>query len=161
MSSPEIASLSWGQMKVKGCSTTYKDCKVWPGGSRTWDWRETGTNVTGKSCKSIKGLRGVLQRKQEKMSLYEFKTGGGEKNSWVVWRGVQPADLEEVVKKGVKTLVIGRGMSEALQVPPSTVDYLKKNGIDVLVLQTEKAVEEYNALAARGVKVGGVFHSTC
>ncbi|XP_009699671.1 PREDICTED: mth938 domain-containing protein-like, partial [Cariama cristata] len=75
--------------------------------------------------------------------------------------GVQPADLEEVVKKGVKTVVIGRGMSEALQVPPSTVDYLKKNGIDVLVLQTEKAVAEYNALAAQGVKVGGVFHSTC
>ncbi|XP_064024848.1 mth938 domain-containing protein isoform X1 [Pogoniulus pusillus] len=122
MTSPEIASLSWGQMKVKGCSTTYKDCKVWPGGSRTWDWRETGTNHSP---------------------------------------GVQPADLEEVVKKGVKTLVIGRGMSEALQVPPSTVDYLKKNGIDVLVLQTEKAVEEYNALAAQGVKVGGVFHSTC
>nr|XP_047911139.1 mth938 domain-containing protein isoform X3 [Anser cygnoides] len=47
MSSPEIASLSWGQMKVKGCSTTYKDCKVWPGGSRTWDWRETGTNHLG------------------------------------------------------------------------------------------------------------------
>ncbi|XP_053791256.1 mth938 domain-containing protein isoform X1 [Vidua chalybeata] len=122
MSSPEIASLSWGQMKVKGCSTTYKDCKVWPGGSRTWDWRETGTNHSP---------------------------------------GVQPADLEEVVKKGVKTVVIGRGMSEALQVPASTVDYLKKNGIDVLVLQTEKAVAEYNALAAQGVKVGGVFHSTC
>lgn len=47
------------------------------------------------------------------------------------------------------------------EVPPSTVDYLKKNGIDVLVLQTEKAVAEYNALAAQGVKVGGVFHSTC
>ncbi|NWY63578.1 AAMDC protein, partial [Erithacus rubecula] len=75
--------------------------------------------------------------------------------------GVQPADLEEVIKKGVKTVVIGRGMSEALQVPASTVDYLKKNGIDVLVLQTEKAVAEYNALAAQGVKVGGVFHSTC
>uniref|UniRef100_A0A8C4XWF9 Mth938 domain-containing protein n=3 Tax=Gopherus evgoodei TaxID=1825980 RepID=A0A8C4XWF9_9SAUR len=122
MSSPEIASLSWGQMMVKGCSTTYKDCKVWPGGSRTWDWRETGTNHSP---------------------------------------GVQPADLEEVVKKGVKTLVIGRGMSEALQVPASTVDYLKKNGIDVLALQTEKAVKEYNALVAQGVKVGGVFHSTC
>ncbi|NXC08431.1 AAMDC protein, partial [Orthonyx spaldingii] len=75
--------------------------------------------------------------------------------------GVQPADLEEVIKKGVKTVVIGRGMSEALQVPASTVDYLKKQGIDVLVLQTEKAVVEYNALAAQGVKVGGVFHSTC
>ncbi|NXA81602.1 AAMDC protein, partial [Thryothorus ludovicianus] len=75
--------------------------------------------------------------------------------------GVQPADLEEVVQKGVKTVVIGRGMSEALQVPASTVEYLKQKGIDVLVLQTEKAVAEYNALAARGAKVGGVFHSTC
>lgn len=47
------------------------------------------------------------------------------------------------------------------EVPASTVDYLKKNGIEVVVLQTEKAVAEYNALAAQGVKVGGVFHSTC
>lgn len=54
MSSPEIASLSWGHMKVKGCSTSYKDCKVWPGGSRAWDWRETGTSVrwTPDHCKS-------------------------------------------------------------------------------------------------------------
>lgn len=46
MSSPEIQSLSWGHMKVKGCSSSYKDCKVWPGGSREWDWRETGTDVS-------------------------------------------------------------------------------------------------------------------
>uniref|UniRef100_A0A8C7EIL1 Mth938 domain-containing protein n=1 Tax=Neovison vison TaxID=452646 RepID=A0A8C7EIL1_NEOVI len=77
MSSPEIASLSWGQMKVQGSTKTYKDCKVWPGGSRAWDWRETGTEHSP---------------------------------------GVQPADVEEVVKKGVQTLVIGRGMSEALKV---------------------------------------------
>jgi hypothetical protein len=29
---------------------------------------------------------------------------------------VQPADLKEVVEKGVQALVIGRGMSEALKV---------------------------------------------
>lgn len=46
MSSPEIASLSWGQMKVQGSTKIYKDCKVWPGGSRAWDWRETGTEVS-------------------------------------------------------------------------------------------------------------------
>ncbi|KAM5320091.1 mth938 domain-containing protein isoform 2-T3 [Glossophaga mutica] len=90
MSSPEIASLSWGQMKVQGSTKTYKDCKVWPGGSRAWDWRETGTEV-----------------------------------------------------------------------PPSTLEYLEKHGIDVRVLQTEQAVKEYNALVAQGVRVGGVFHSTC
>ncbi|ETE60877.1 hypothetical protein L345_13382, partial [Ophiophagus hannah] len=65
--------------------------------------------------------------------------------------GVQPADVKEVLEKGVKTLVIGRGMSEALQ----------KQGIDVMVLQTEMAVKEYNTLASQGVRVGGVFHSTC
>ncbi|XP_007444857.3 mth938 domain-containing protein, partial [Python bivittatus] len=75
--------------------------------------------------------------------------------------GVQPADVEEVLQKGVKTLVIGRGMSEALQVPSATVEYLKKHGIDVMVLQTEKAVKEYNILASQGARVGGVFHSTC
>ncbi|XP_038617830.1 mth938 domain-containing protein [Tachyglossus aculeatus] len=122
MTSPEIASVSWGRMAVRGCPATYKDCKLWPGGSRTWDWRETGTEHSP---------------------------------------GVQPADLEEVVSKGVQTLVIGRGMSEALKVPASTLDYLRARGIDVRVLQTERAVREYNALAARGVRVGGVFHSTC
>ncbi|KAM4796508.1 mth938 domain-containing protein [Rhinophrynus dorsalis] len=120
MSSPEISKLSWGSIKVGG--QVYKDCKVWPGGSRTWDWRETGTDH---------------------------------------YPGVQPADLEEVVKKGVKTLVIGRGMSEALQVPSATLAYIRAQGIDVQVFQTEKAVKEYNALASQGVKVGGVFHSTC
>lgn len=122
MSSPEIASISWGHMKVKGCSASYKDCKVWPGGSRTWDWRETGTDH---------------------------------------FPGVQPADLEEILNKGVNTLVIGRGMSEALQVPSSTVDYIRNKGINLMVFQTEKAVKEYNSLASQGVKVGGVFHSTC
>ncbi len=47
------------------------------------------------------------------------------------------------------------------QVPPSTLDYVKKQGIDVRVFQTEQAVREYNALAGQGAKVGGVFHSTC
>ncbi|XP_077943768.1 mth938 domain-containing protein isoform X2 [Gasterosteus aculeatus] len=122
MSSPEIASLSWGHMKVKGCSSSYKDCKVWPGGSRAWDWRETGTEHAP---------------------------------------GVQPADLEEVLKKGIDLLVIGRGMNEALQVPSSTLDFVTQKGVEVRVLQTEKAVAEYNKLAGRGGKVGGVFHSTC
>lgn len=30
--------------------------------------------------------------------------------------GVQPADLEEVLQKGIDMLVIGRGMREAMQV---------------------------------------------
>ncbi|XP_029964228.1 mth938 domain-containing protein [Salarias fasciatus] len=122
MTSPHIASLSWGRMQVEGCSSRYKDCKVWPGGSRTWDWRETGTDH---------------------------------------YPGVQPGDLEEVLKKGIELLIIGRGMNEALQVPSSTLDFVQQRGVEVRVLQTERAVAEYNKVASQGVKVGGVFHSTC
>lgn len=41
--SPKITHLSWGQCDVE-TGETYKDAKLWPGGSRTWDWNETGTN---------------------------------------------------------------------------------------------------------------------
>lgn len=41
-SSPLIDADSWGRVEVDG--RTYKDVKLWPGGARTWDWRETGTS---------------------------------------------------------------------------------------------------------------------
>nr|XP_048272421.1 mth938 domain-containing protein-like [Myodes glareolus] len=102
MTFPKVVSLSWGQTKVQGSTSTYKDCKVWWGGSRAWDLRETGTEHS---------------------------------------LGVQPTDVKEVAEKGVQTLVIGRGMSEVLKVPPFTVEYLEKQGIDVRVPQTEQAVK--------------------
>ncbi len=41
-SSPHITHLKWGQIEVEG--QRYKDAKLFPGGSREWDWRETGTH---------------------------------------------------------------------------------------------------------------------
>ncbi len=41
-SSPRIMDLSWGRMKVEG-GETFKDAKLYPGGSREWNWNETGT----------------------------------------------------------------------------------------------------------------------
>jgi hypothetical protein len=40
--SPRIASVAWGRLELEDGSV-YKDAKLWPGGSRAWDWRETGT----------------------------------------------------------------------------------------------------------------------
>jgi len=42
--SPKITGLSWGTLRVEGTDSPYKDAKLWPGGSRAWDWTETGTD---------------------------------------------------------------------------------------------------------------------
>ena len=41
--SPRITQLSWGRLEVEGREEPYKDAKLYPGGSRAWDWNETGT----------------------------------------------------------------------------------------------------------------------
>ena len=41
--SPRITNLAWGRLEVEGCDRPYKDAKLFPGGSRAWDWNETGT----------------------------------------------------------------------------------------------------------------------
>lgn len=39
---PRIEHVSWGHLRVAGLGEG-KDFKLWPGGGRPWDWRETGT----------------------------------------------------------------------------------------------------------------------
>jgi hypothetical protein len=43
VSSPLITHLSWGRLVVEG-GRCFKDAKLFPGGSREWDWSETGTD---------------------------------------------------------------------------------------------------------------------
>jgi hypothetical protein len=45
-SSPRIKHVSWGRLEVEGKAETYKDAKLFPGGSHDWNWRETGTAHT-------------------------------------------------------------------------------------------------------------------
>jgi hypothetical protein len=40
--SPRISHLSWGRLEIEGFGA-FKDAKLYPGGARAWDWRETGT----------------------------------------------------------------------------------------------------------------------
>jgi hypothetical protein len=40
--SPQISSVEWGKTVVDGLGPL-KDVKLWPGGGRAWDWRETRT----------------------------------------------------------------------------------------------------------------------
>ncbi len=40
--SPRVSGFSWGRVEVEG-EGVFKDAKLYPGGAREWDWRETGT----------------------------------------------------------------------------------------------------------------------
>ena len=54
--SPLITQLSWGHMEVDGVGAG-KDFKLWPGGGRQWDWRETDTHhVPGIQPADVKEL---------------------------------------------------------------------------------------------------------
>jgi hypothetical protein len=54
--SPRITHLAWGEMEVEGLHPG-RDMKLWPGGGRAWDWRETGTHhVPGIQVADVKEL---------------------------------------------------------------------------------------------------------
>ncbi len=73
--SPLITDLSWGRMEVEHIGGG-KDFKLWPGGGRAWDWRETNTHhVPGiqpgdvqelleNGCQTIVLSRGMLRKLQ-------------------------------------------------------------------------------------------------
>ena len=99
-----------------------KDFKLWPGGGRAWDWRETGTEHDP---------------------------------------GIQLADVEELLEHGAEIVVLSRGRELRLRTASSTLGELAEHRVDVRQDETQAAIDTYNELARRGLKVGGLFHSTC
>ncbi len=76
--------------------------------------------------------------------------------------GVQIIDVQRFIDlAAVDIVILTRGMDNVLQVPQHTIDWVKQQGKECHVGQTEEMVKKYNALVAQGRKVGGLFHSTC
>ena len=74
---------------------------------------------------------------------------------------LSPVDLWEVVQFKPEILVVGTGYSGVMDVPQETLDYLRKQGIQVVVQRTSSAWKTYNRLAAEGRKVVAALHLTC
>ena len=119
--SPAIQHLEWGIIEVEGLGKG-KDMKLWPGGGRAWDWRETGT------CHVP---------------------------------GIQVTDIAELIDHDARVIILSRGMELVLRTSPEAIEWLKHNGVKHHILETREAAALYNALASEGVRVGGLFHSTC
>jgi hypothetical protein len=74
--------------------------------------------------------------------------------------GIQPSDVQELLERGSRIVVLSRGMALALRTCPETLQLLRDQGIAYHVEETKAAVELYNRLA-QSQPVGGLFHSTC
>lgn len=75
--------------------------------------------------------------------------------------GIRPADIQDILEKGVEVVILARGVFSRLGVCPETEELLRARGIEYHIMETKQAVALYNDLARQGRKVGGVFHSTC
>ena len=92
--------------------------------------------------------------------------GGGREWDWTETNthhvpGIQIADVEELLDHGTQVIVLSRGMELVLQTCPETLKYLKSRKLAVHVLEMREAVQTYNRLAAQGLPIAGLFHSTC
>jgi hypothetical protein len=85
--SPRITHISWGRMEVEGAGSG-RDFKLYPGGGREWDWKETDTpHVPGIQPADVlellergseviiltRGMHLVLQTSPEAIQMLEEK----------------------------------------------------------------------------------------
>ncbi len=86
----------------------------------------------------------------------------GEVRSW--WRetshNVSIKDIESLAKAGPKIIVFGTGASGVMKVSREAEDYLRQNGIKVLILKTSDAVKKFNELSA-DPNTAAAIHLTC
>jgi len=96
---------------------------------------------------------------------FKLYPGGGREWDWTETNthhvpGIQPLDIEELLEKGCKVVVLTRGMLLALRTCPETLQMLREREVPVHVEETLAGVERYNSLAEHEL-VGALFHSTC
>jgi hypothetical protein len=73
---------------------------------------------------------------------------------------VSERELKELLRGNPEVILIGSGQSGVLEVPTEVEEEIKKRGIELIVLETPKAIERYNELS-KVKKVNALIHTTC
>jgi hypothetical protein len=94
LKSPRITRLSWGHLEVEG-HPPFRDAKVFPGGAREWDWRETGTHHEP----------GIQPADVQELVEYGAKAVVLSKGIWERLK-VCPETLEVLAKNGIEVEVL-------------------------------------------------------
>lgn len=85
------------------------------------------------------------------------------KSNW--WRkqghNLVVEDLKEVLEYGPDVLVVGKGASGIMSIPPATREKIEEKGIHLIAESTHEACDRFNEQMKRGRRVVGAFHLTC
>jgi hypothetical protein len=92
----------------------------------------------------------VLERDSEKLHrLFETTHKMGD------W------EIETLLSNKPEIIVIGNGFDGILAVSEKFIEQSSKLGIELRILKTPQAVEEFNQLSEEGKKVNALIHTTC
>ena len=97
---------------------------------------------------------------------FKLWPGGGRDWDWSEFgtghaQGIQKGDVQELLDRGARVIILTRGVLSRLKIPQMTQQYLREHEVEVIVVSTKKGVQLYNEYAAKNAAVGGLFHSTC
>lgn len=70
-------------------------------------------------------------------------------------------EMEKLLEGKPEIVIIGNGWNEAMEVSQKLKVKSQKAKIELKVLRTPEAVEEYNRLVAEGKRVNALIHTTC
>lgn len=70
-------------------------------------------------------------------------------------------EQEKLLERDPEIIVIGDGWDSALRVSEEARARFKKAGAQIKILDTKRAVEEYNRLVEEGKRVNALIHTTC
>lgn len=103
----------------------------------------------------------VIDGKTYKSDLIIFPDGRVE-DSW--WRRsghrLSADDIAGLVESAPKVIVVGTGANGMLKPAPGLADMLFEEGIELIPLRNQNAVERFNELSSKK-RVGACFHLTC
>ncbi len=88
---------------------------------------------------------------------------GDNITSWrrAAGHSVARTDIESLVANKPAIIVIGTGANGLMDVPEDTQQFIRSQGIKLVVKPTAEAVHEYNRLRAEDADVAIAMHLTC
>lgn len=70
-------------------------------------------------------------------------------------------DLQPVIAAAPSVLVVGCGVSAMMKIPEGTRQTLQQQNIELIALDTHKAVAKFNELSEQRQNVAAALHLTC